>query len=184
MGEQGRPAIADIFSRPVSLTETALPPRGRIEASSEERAALAAQFGIESLDSFTFDYMFKPIVSGRYRLTGTLRAQVIQLCVLTVEPLTSLIEEAVKVECWPQDQIETLETEAVVIDPEAIAEEPPAMIVNDKVDVGALAAEILASAIDPYPRKEGAEFDWSDPAAADAAASGPFAQLAKLKSKS
>ena len=47
-----------------------------------------------------------------------------------------------------------------------------------------LAAEIFASAINPYPRKHGAEFDWRDPkAAASEAESRPFAALAKLKGK-
>jgi hypothetical protein len=45
-------------------------------------------------------------------------------------------------------------------------------------------AEIFASAINPYPRKEGAEFDWTDPkTAAEGDNLKPFASLARLKGK-
>ena len=40
----------------------------------------------------------------------------------------------------------------------------------------------LALELDPYPRKPGAEFTWSDPREAEAAArANPFAVLKKLK---
>jgi hypothetical protein len=47
-----------------------------------------------------------------------------------------------------------------------------------------LAAELFASAINPYPRKEDAEFAWTDPkAAAEEGTLKPFAALARLKGR-
>ena len=55
-------------------------------------------------------------------------------------------------------------------------EDPPDPIVDGKVDLGALAAEFLALALDPYPRKPGAEFAAPEVAEPDS----PFAELARL----
>ena len=63
-------------------------------------------------------------------------------------------------------------------------DDPPVAIVGGKIDLGAFAAEVLASAINPYPRKAGVAFDWRDAKdAADGPATGPFAKLAELKPK-
>jgi hypothetical protein len=171
-----------VFSRPVLLAD-ASQLTGRIEASEQERAALAQLMGIENLETFTFDYTLKPIAGDRFRLTGTLRAALTQACILTLEPVSERIDEAVSIECWPEEMMAARDQTEQTIDPADIGTEPPVAILNGKVDVGATAAEILASAIDPYPRKEGAEFDWNDPKDAGGEALSPFAQLAKLKSK-
>jgi hypothetical protein len=48
--------------------------------------------------------------------------------------------------------------------------------------VGRIVYETVSAALDPYPRKSGAEFTWSDPREAEAAArANPFALLKKLK---
>ena len=57
-------------------------------------------------------------------------------------------------------------------------DEPPEPLVGGTVDLGAVAAEFLILGIDPYPRKDGAEF--AAPRA-DLAGEHPFAALAALK---
>jgi len=53
---------------------------------------------------------------------------------------------------------------------------------DDLIDVGRIVYETFSAALDPYPRKSGAEFTWSDPREAEATArSNPFAVLKKLK---
>ena len=58
------------------------------------------------------------------------------------------------------------------------AEDPPEMLRDGAVDLGAVAIEFLLLGIDPYPRKPGAVFD--APPAGDPV-SHPFAALAALK---
>ena len=94
------------------------------------------------------------------------------------------IREAVDIEFWPEHQLD-----AASGDEEAAAgleaSEPPEPIAGGRIDVGAFAAEILASALNPYPRKTDAEFVWQDaPDEAEKAKSGPFASLARLQPKS
>lgn len=180
---EGVAGLAAVFSRMVSLADFADAIGGQIEATAEERNRLAQLFGIESLQSFTFDYTLQLVATDRAHLSGKIHAELTQLCVLTLEPVLERVDEAVSVDCWPQEQIGRDDPDLSQADPQGLPADPPAPIVNGRIDVGALAGEILASAINPYPRKDDAEFTWNDPKDPDGRASSPFAELAKLKSK-
>ena len=58
--------------------------------------------------------------------------------------------------------------------------EPPETIIDGVIDIGELAAQFLALALDPYPRAPGVALDqvWSD---GDEPTSSPFAAIEKLK---
>jgi hypothetical protein len=180
---EGAEGIDAVFSRLVPLADFAGRIGGRVDATPQERIRLAELFGIQSLESFSFDYVLEPAAADRAQLTGEIHAELTQLCILTLEPVSERVDEAVSVECWPREQIGAEDATGGDPDPGAIPADPPAPIINGRVDVGAVGAEILASAINPYPRREDAEFGWRDPLTADGKASGPFAELAKLKSK-
>lgn len=182
MAESGT-GLEAIFSRVVSLADFSEPLTGHIEATTREREQLAALFGIESLEIFIFDYRLQPVGTDRAHLSGQIRAELTQLCSRTLEPVRERIDESVSLDCWPREQIARENAAEPQADPQGLPPDPPAPIVNGRIEVGALAGEILASAINPYPRKEGVEFAWTDPKEGDGAASGPFAELAKLKSK-
>jgi hypothetical protein len=167
-----------VFSRRISLNDGAAF-QGRIEATDVECARLRTLYRIEGLSALHFTYRLAPLSSHRYRLTGDLNAEITQACILTLEPVTEHIQETVSVEFWPADQIAvadfaTLET--------GLEDEFPEEIVDGKIDVGAFAAEILASAINPYPKKTGVGFEWTDQKDLfDTESSGPFAELGKLR---
>jgi uncharacterized metal-binding protein YceD (DUF177 family) len=170
------------FSRIITLDGKPSPLEGRIEATEAERTRLAEFYRISGLSFLTLDYRFDSLLSGSYRLTGELRADLTQACGLTLEPVDEMIREDVSLEFWPEHLIPERSSQE---DPEDILEsDPPEPIVNGRIDLGALTAEIFASAINPYPRKAGVEFDWSDPKAeAEAESLKPFAALAQLKGK-
>ena len=178
------PGLEAVFSRFVPLGDFAEPITGRIEATAEERGRLAALFSIESLESFAFDYKLLPVGTDRAHLSGDIRAALTQLCGVTLEPVRETVREAVSIDCWPASKIGREDDAAAPLaDPLGLPPDPPAPIVNGRINVGALAGEILASAINPYPRKDGVEFAWDDPRSENGAALGPFAGLAKLKPK-
>ena len=182
MAEAGS-GLETLFSCVVSLADFAEPIHGRIEATAQERNQLAELFGIESLERFTFDYQLQPVGTDRAHLSGEIRAELTQLCSVTLEPIQETVDEAVSLDYWPQQQIGREDAAAPQADPQGLPPDPPAPIVNGRINVGALAGEILASAINPYPRKDGAEFVWDDPKNEDGGALSPFAELAKLKAK-
>ena len=180
---EGVARLEAVFSRLVSLGDFADAITGRIEATAQERGQLTELFRIQSLGRFTFDYKLQPVGTDRAHLSGKIRAELTQLCIVTLEPVPEMVDETVSIACWPEKQIASEEAAAPQADPQGLPADPPAPIVNGRINVGALAGEIQANAINPYPRKDGAEFAWGDPKDEDGQALGPFAELAKLKSK-
>jgi hypothetical protein len=181
-----------MFSRAVSVDNVATH-EGRVEASPSECADIAATCKIERLSDFSLTYRLLPLSQGRFLLDGRLQANVTQACVITLEPVDERIDEAFSVELWPEDQIAAEENDEAVVDNHNTEDhggdaflagppDPPEPIVNGRYDLGAFAAEMLAAAINPYPRKEGAVFSWTDPTDAPEK-SGPFAALAKMRGK-
>lgn len=164
------------LSRPFSVRQ--LPGRGTkvvVEATPEERAALAADLGLPSIESLVGDYQ----VTGtpdRVRVRGRLQASVIQTCVVTLEDFTSQLEEEVEVEFAPPSEGAALEAGGEF---ETNLDAPDELI-GDRIDLGAITAEFLALSLDPYPRKPGAELP------ADQSGEGetsPFSALAGLVRK-
>lgn len=149
-----------------------------LEAGESERKAIASLAGLRELPRLAASLDLAHAGGGRVRVTGRITASVGQTCVVTLEPLTNAIDEAVDVMFAP-------ETQAVAAAPgdkdghEDLDEDPPEAIVNGQIDLGALAVEFLVLALDPYPRKPGAVFE---PVIAPAdPADHPFAALEALK---
>lgn len=154
---------------------------GEIAASAAELTAIAGLLDLQRLEALTFHYRFDHGVAGRLRLTGRLKADLTQTCVVSLEPVEARIDVPVEIEFWP---------EALLAKPEdgeesehVTALDWPEPIVGGRIDLGAVAYETLATSLDPYPKREGVSFDWSqaEGAAAEQAKSGPFAALATLK---
>lgn len=126
-----------------------------IVARPAEREALAARFGLAALPSLEawLDAALAP--NGMVRLTGRLEAEVVQTCVVTLEPLPSRLECPLGALFAPPGLMGQADPETAC-DPEA--EDPPEAIVNGRIDLGEVVAQNLALALDPYPRKPGATF--------------------------
>src|SRR5262249_43903450 len=123
-----------------------------------------------------------PAGGGRYLLTGTLRAEVSQACVVTLEPVASIIEDAFEQAFWPPEDMPAPKSGEVDLE-EAADPEP---IVAGQIAVGRVVSECLAGALDPYPRAEGAALDRQAAAPREdthATAESPFAVLANIKTK-
>ena len=121
-------------------------------------------------------------VGGRLRLAGQLQADVTQACVVSLEPVEAQLDVPVAVEFWPAAMVEELERSAKESGGEGLLDWPEA-VVDGRIDLGPVIYETLAAALDPYPKRPGASFDWPQGSAAAPAEgkSGPFAALAALK---
>lgn len=157
------------FSRPLALGLVG--PGGRheeIEANSGECAALAGRFGILGIASLRASLDLAAQPDGSVTVQGWLRAAVTQACVVTLEPVTQQVEEAVALRLLPPGR----EPED---GPEDLDEIP-----SDRggvADLGEALAEQLSLALDPYPRAPDAEL----PPEAQEAPATPFAALAALR---
>jgi uncharacterized metal-binding protein YceD (DUF177 family) len=151
-------------------------------AAPDELEAVARALDLVSCASLEASYTITPAHAGRYILSGTLRAQVVQACVVTLDPVASTIEADFRAAFWPEEDI--MPPRGGVLDLDEDAEPEP--IVRGQIAVGRIVFECLAENLDPYPRKQGATLDWHEPASAAGAGAkpeSPFAVLANIKTK-
>lgn len=151
-----------------------------IEAPAPARAGIAALAAVRDLPrlSAVFDLTRR---GAGVHVSGFVSALVGQICVVSLEPMESAVDEAVDVSLAPPAVAEGLAgKEADGHGVSAGDEEPPEPLVGGKVDLGALATEFLLLGIDPYPRKPGAEFA---PPKVEERGDKPFAALETLKKR-
>jgi Large ribosomal RNA subunit accumulation protein YceD len=171
-----------VLSRPFKVDEIKDGASVEIVANDAELAAMAKMLDLVALERVTFTCRFDHRAGGRIRLTGTLRALATQTCVISLEPVEATLEVPVEQDFWPASLIAQLEQNTAESGGAGILDWPEP-IVDGMIDLGAVIYESLATALDPYPKREGASFDWSQ--APDSkpktTRSGPFAALAALK---
>ena len=155
---------------------------GTFVASAAERSAIAALLELPDLATLKLDYRIRSGGGGRHHLSGRLTADVTQTCVVTLEPVQARVDVPVEVDFWPERVLAELEARAEegAGDPDAEWPEP---ITEGKIDIGPVIYETLATSLDPYPRREGASFDWAEAPGTDGegAKTSPFAALERLK---
>lgn len=154
-----------------------------LSPEGDEANAIAGFLGLEALPSLRFLGELAPSGAEGWRIEGRLSAEVVQRCVVTLEPVAQRIDEAVAREYVPSDAYRPAAD--IDIDPDAEDDPDPFDAV---IDPGLLAIECLALVLDPYPRAPGvppAEWRAAPPGVAPLAEGDlkPFAKLAVLKEK-
>jgi uncharacterized metal-binding protein YceD (DUF177 family) len=147
------------FSRPVEIDKI-----GRegtveeIEAEPAELAALARRMKLPAIRSLKARFELTPWKKGRIRVRGEFIAEVEQECVRTLDIFTATVTEPVERIYMKPEAAATrgIATAEGLEDP--FADDAPDIIAGDVIDIGELAAESLALALDPWPRKPGTDF--------------------------
>lgn len=174
------------------ITPDDVGPRGltlAFEAGAPEREALARRLDLLALEALAAELRFEPAEpEGAIQVSGTIRARLVQSCVVTLEPVPGDLHETVSVLYAPQ--LEDPPQREVEVPAEGEEAEP---LPADGIDAGAVVAEQLALSLDPYPRHPNApDGPLAYTAGNDAdgkgtdnddSAGGPFAALGQLKSK-
>ncbi|MCY4334322.1 MAG: DUF177 domain-containing protein [Litoreibacter sp.] len=150
-------------------------------APPELRRALATELGVDHLRKLSFKGALRIAGKSDWTLTGHLGATVVQPCVITLEPVTTRIEEPVLrhyIADWHEP------TEAEIEMPEDDSSEQ----LGAEIDTMAAITEALSLAIPAYPREDGAALGalvhaepGVEPLNEDTVK--PFAGLADLKKK-
>ena len=155
-----------------------------VVATPAECEALARRFGIVAVGALAAQVRLKPIRGGEViRVNGRLTADVVQSCVVTLEPVPAHVDEEFDM-TFSTAAEEEAEEDLSEIDLSLEDEDPPDPIVGGIIDVGEVVSEHLALALDPFPRKPGASIPAArEPAAEDDGRPNPFAVLAKLRQK-
>ncbi len=153
-----------------------------IEATADERAELAERFALVALESLKASLRLRRVRGGAVRVAGRFSADVVQTCVVTLEPVPCHIEETFRLLYVPEEAV--AQRKEVLIPPHE--EEVPEPLVGNAIDLGEAVAEQLAVALNPYPRAPGAALKAShgperEGTAPRAEGGGPFAALTGLK---
>lgn len=172
------------FSRMVAVADLGVAGRTfSIEANAAERAALACRLGLDALHTLRADGVIAPCGGGGVRLRGRLQGEVVQTCVVSLEPFTASIDAPFESVYRPlpadaKDAERHGAGKAEVDDVDADDFCEP--LDGDSIDVGEAVTQHLALELDPYPRKPGAVLavagDVSDAQTPETDAS-PFASL-------
>ncbi len=179
------PAGLDVMPRPFQADDLRDDGKTRIviEATPTECAALAQAYGLSDVAALSGTLSAAkrgPVV----RVTGTLTARVTQTCVVTLEPFEVAIKDKIERDYAPEAYVlaawEELSRLEAAGSQEPPSDPPDPFLEGGKIDLGALLAESLALALDPYPKKPGAEFASPEDLSAGPDES-PFAVLARLK---
>lgn len=147
------PASPPEFSRPISADQIGPQEIQReIAANVAERARLAERFDLISLDRLEAVLTLKRDRAGLIQVRGRFEADVVQACVVSLEPVPAKLAESFMVAFGSSARVGG---DDVVI---AIDEsDPPEELTDGRIDLGEAVAQQLAVTLDPYPRAPGAE---------------------------
>ena len=174
-----------LFSR--SVTVATIPPAGIVEeivATDAERAAIAAELGLVAVAALAAEVTVGRAASDMVLIDGRVRARIVQNCVVSLVPVSQEIDEPIHVRL-----VDSASDKApppprpgaeILVGGEPV--EPPDTYSGPTIDIGMIALEHFALAIDPYPRAPGAELE-APADAPPAAGTSPFAVLAGLAAR-
>ena len=181
------PAVPPEFSVVIDLD--ALPDDGKtfkLAADAAARAALARRFDLRSIDRFEAELRVGWVKRRKVlSVKGFLSADVVQTCVVTLDPVAARVDEPLDV-VFARD----VDSAAEVVDPNEA--EP---LDENTLDIGEFVSAELSLALDPYPRSPeidpkslnlgpGARFLTEDEAEREGGDGyRPFEKLAGLKPK-
>jgi uncharacterized metal-binding protein YceD (DUF177 family) len=159
-----------------------------IEAEPAERAALARRFGLLSLEAFLAKGRIEVFEGGRSaRLEGHIVADVVQACVVTLEPVAAHVEDDFSLLYARDAGAGGRHAKGAAVDIGAAPEDEdaPEPLAEAGIDVGEAAAECLGLALDPYPRAADADEALTalSTQEEEEAPASPFAELERLKRK-
>lgn len=170
------------FSRPITPERLAEAPFSEsICASAEECEALVERLELRALRDLSVEFdVLRGAGEDLLEVHGRLRAEVSQLCVLTLEPVDTTLEERFEVvySLTGPGQGAGSQAGREDFDPQ---ETPVEVLGPEGLDLGELAAQYLSLALDPFPRKPGVELEDVWTAEGETGARSPFADLRRWR---
>lgn len=162
----------------VKLSELARGPvSAKLEPDEATRAQIAKQLGLESLPALSGSVSVRPWLDGA-EIVGRFRGRVEQICGVSAEAFEQDVDGDFELRVVPAGSPNApADSDGGDVALDLDAPDPPDVTENDELDLAAYLVEHLALEIDPFPRKPGAEFEYTP----DAPEESPFAVLKRLK---
>lgn len=146
------------FSRVLSVAR--IPPKGveeTLQAKPVERTALAKRFDLIDIPRLEAHLTLKPESDDAIHVTGDINAEIVQQCIVSLEPITNNLNIGVDLLLIPGKKKND--------EPEDFSGDMNAEIdtyTNGKIDLGELVVQQLGVNIDLYPRKPNAALGISE----------------------
>ncbi|MEQ7155426.1 YceD family protein [Brevundimonas aurifodinae] len=138
------------FSEVVRVNEIGAGITRHLAPDEAARARIIKALDLASLASLEATITVAPAHVG-WTLSGRVTADAEQVCGITLEPLPVTVDERFSVHLV--EQVEALPEVEVTLDDDA-----PDVIEEGRIDLGQYVVEQFALALDPFPRKPGAQF--------------------------
>lgn len=138
------------FSRPWDVARLTVPIH--LSATADECAAVARRLDLVGVERLEGDLTLFPARGQAVRVKGRMRANVIQTCVVTLDPVPATVDA----------EIDALYDDGADGDDDSLpddGEEVVEPIVGGRIDLGELLVQTLSLNLDPYPRAPGATFE-------------------------
>lgn len=180
---QGCPDMSDLPTHPIRFAD--LPNRKRthfsIEPDADARRAMADALDLLGLKKLRFDGALIPMGKRDWRIDAQLGASAQQACVVSLDPVTTRIDENI-------ERSYTAHYEFPDESEFEVPQDDTADPLPDTLDLIDVVLEALALALPPYPRKPGVQSDVvavTEPgkAAMTDEDARPFAGLAALRDR-
>lgn len=147
-----------------------IPSQGKeftITPNESEKKAIAKRLEIVSLDSLTAKLSVSRQNGHVIQVSGKFDAQLTQNCVVTMEPLKQQVSD--EFDAWYADheqaipfkrvQQEAMAKREMIELPMLEENEDPEQIEDGKIDLGELVTQYLSLSVNPYPHKEGIDYE-------------------------
>ena len=161
---------------PVLLADLkAAPVRYTLSLASADLPDVAKRLDLPEVTALSADLEARLAAAERIEVSGTLRASLQQICVVTLEPFETTIEE-------PFLQVFTTDpaVAAAEVDDPLDDANWPELLEADSLDLVDFLVQQLALSLDPYPRAPGVEFEAIEEGEAETTSQRPFEGLDAL----
>jgi uncharacterized metal-binding protein YceD (DUF177 family) len=143
------------YSEPLRLHHIGAGVQRRLTPDADAIKRIVRALDLQSLDLFEVDVNLVPTVSG-WRLDGRVRADAVQTCGLTLEPLPVHIDRKFSIQMVEATEREPEDDAEIDLE---LDDDSADQIEGGSLDLGQYAVEQLALSLDPFPRKPGAVFE-------------------------
>lgn len=166
------------FDHQIRLDQLRGGERVELAADDGELESIAKRLGLDQLERLEASAALER--KGEIvRATGRVQAALTQHCVVTGEPIATMVDAPFDLVFQPGDaeSAPDSEIELAADDCDTVFYDGAAIALGDAI------ADTLALSIDPYPRSAGADAALKEAGVMSEAEAGPFAALAALKGK-
>lgn len=177
------------FALTFPLNVRSLPPKGvdlTLKTDEKERQALAENHNLLNIAFFEAKIHINPWKRQGVKLSGKLHAEITQECIVSAQPVESVINEDIELILVPEgsrlSEVVHNNAHELFLDPDG--PDSPDSFKGTEIDVGAIVEEFFELSIDSYPRAAGVEFESAEFGSSDVddeKEPSPFAVLSGLK---